>query len=274
MRQSRAYLFIFKLLLLSLLAHGQTVEKKTAPKPEGGVGDSLDTQTITYQYGLFIGAEYGKFIENAFKENRSRQELFVRLRAYRKWHLMGAYGRGEAFLDQATRSGWQIRAVGTYLRLGFDYTVFQSRYSSDDNVYLGLRYGSSHFDQTIERYVIRTYKGYYNQTGSLPKSRVGTDWLGLAVGAQVGLFNTGFYLGVEFNPRFILHETTLNDIKNLYTPGFGEDINGRAFDYRATIAYRIPLFKRRVKVHTKVKAVEKSTAPEDKNGAKPPETQG
>lgn len=253
MRRRKGYLSTFKLLLLSLLASAQGVKKDSVSSSKPTAADSVVLRAVTYRYGLFTGLEYGKFIENAFKEDRQRYEVFTRVRLYRRWHLEGAYGRETALFHQVERSGWKIQVQGPYLRIGFDYAFFQADYNTEDNVCLGLRYGHSRFDQTIQQYAIRTKGGRYNQTGSLPTSSVATDWFGIVLGAQVALFKTGFYLGIALNPRFILHEAPLDDIKNLYTPGFGENINGRSFDYQATLAYRIPLFTHTVKMRVKTK---------------------
>ncbi len=251
MKTSPGCIFIFNLLFISSLARAQEIESDSVPKPE--VRDTSIIREVTYAYGIFVGLEYGKWIERAFQRDRRRYEAFVKMRVYRRWHLVAAYGKEKSLFDDLKGGGWEIQLDGTYARLGFDYAFFQAPYSADDNVYAGLRYGTSRFDQWIARYVIRTHDGLYDQIGSLPQAQVQTDWLGIVIGAQVEVFHTGLYLGVELNPRFKLSETRQNSIKNLYTPGFGEDINGRSFDYRATLAYKIPLFKRRVKERVKVK---------------------
>ncbi len=251
MKTSPAYLFIFSLLPIGFLANAQEVEKDSMSNPEHS--DTLMVRDVAYAYGIFVGAEYGKWIESAFQKDKRQYEGFVKVRLYRRWHVVAAYGSEAFFFDDSNGGGWHIQINGTYVRAGFDYAIFQARYSTDDNVYAGLRYGTSRFDQIIKRYIIRTKGGAYDQTGHLPKARVQTDWIGIVIGAQVEVIHTGLYVGIELNPRFKLSETQQDGIKNLYTPGFGEDINGRSFDYQATISYKIPLFKRRVKERFKAK---------------------
>ena len=216
------FLFIFSLPYLS-----QSQER-----------DVSADSSKTWFGDFFIGVEIGNALVAILDDHRdSYWDAFVRARIYKRWSVTTSYG-----LEKHTynRNDWNIYVEGNFLKFGVEFGFPQTK--NINNQYLiGLRYASSSFDQTINQFVIRTNAGTDNTFGSLPQGAVQTQWIEFVVGAQVELFKSGFFASVAFTPRIKLRETTQNNVDNLYTPGFGEDINNRSFGFNWSIFYRIPI---------------------------------
>ena len=217
------FLFIFSLPILS-----QSQEKKYA----------LKDSSKTWLGDFFIGAEIGNTIVALLDDHRdSYWDAFAKVRVYKRWNLTASFGSEKHTYN---KNDWNIDVEGNFLKFGIEFGFPQTK--NINNQYLiGLRYAISSFDQTINQFVIRTHNGADNIFGSLPKASVQTRWLEIVVGAQLELFKTGFFASVAFTPRIKLSETTQNNSENLYTPGFGEDINSRSFGFNWSIFYRIPI---------------------------------
>ena len=187
---------------------------------------------------FFIGTEIGNTVVALLDNHRDYYwDTFAKIRTYKHWSITASFGSEKHTYN---KNDWNIDVEGNFLKFGLELGFPQTE--NVNNQYLiGLRYATSSFDQTINQFVIRANGGADNIFGNLPKATVQTRWLEFVVGAQVELFESGFFASVAFTPRIKLSETTQNNIENLYTPGFGEDINNRSFGFNWSLFYRIPV---------------------------------
>ena len=137
---------------------------------------------------------------------------------------------------------------GLYGRLGLDYN-FLNLQSPDDYemLYAGGRYGYSRFNHQADQIIItENYWGEY-QT-SVPKDWVNAHWLELIVGIKAEL-SKNLFIGWDIRGKFLLHKSG-NGVMDPYNiPGFGNGSRRVAIGFSYTVAYRIPVTRKRVTIN-------------------------
>jgi hypothetical protein len=130
---------------------------------------------------------------------------------------------------------------GPYARIGVDLNInkFESL-KDNDLVFVGCRYGYSHFSQeTVEA-------SYTNYWGTLhtafPKDYLNAHWGELLFGLK-GELLPNFFFGWSVRVKFLLAGTSDPHVKPFVIPGLGYTTTDIPFDFSLTVSYRIPLIK-------------------------------
>ena len=120
---------------------------------------------------------------------------------------------------------------------------------SQNIVYSGFNLGFSNFDQKITSYTI------YNTNSStwgesqinepINLSNLNAIWLELVFGLKTEILNN-LFLGFELQLKNIIKQKNLENITNLYIPGFNRtyDSSGLGAGFSYTISYLIPIVKK------------------------------
>ncbi len=131
-------------------------------------------------------------------------------------------------------------SMAPYFKLGLNYNFL---YNSNPNysVYLGLRYGMSHFNYQIDNVVVD--QGYWdeNQTINVPKQSATVGYAEFLVGLKVMIVKN-FYLGWELKAHTLLHKGSHVNGNPWYIPGYGTDPS--LFTGSFSLSYRLPLGKK------------------------------
>ncbi len=131
---------------------------------------------------------------------------------------------------------------GPYARIGVDVNIskFESL-SDDDLVFVGVRYGFSHFVQETQDANYSNYWG--NLITSFPKENMNAHWGELLFGLK-GELLPNFFFGWSVRAKFLFASTKSASVKPYVIPGLGYTANREVpFDFSLTVAYRIPLRK-------------------------------
>ncbi len=134
---------------------------------------------------------------------------------------------------------------GPYARLGVDVNIskFESL-SDDDLVFVGFRYGFSHFAQETQNV---SYTNYWEtlQT-NFPRENLNAHWGELLFGLK-GELLPNFFFGWSVRAKFLFASTKSTSVKPYVIPGLGYTANREVpFDFSLTVAYRIPLFRTKI----------------------------
>jgi len=141
---------------------------------------------------------------------------------------------------------------GIFFRAGADFNILKIN-KTKGNYYggLGLRYGLSHYTYEVPSFYGENYWGKA-ESSIAPQSGWG-HFVEFAPGVRADLFrNIG--IGWTINIRMLLYNTSPDDIKPIYLPGFGD--TGKIFSAGMSyfISWSIPY--KRIKVITKKEVVE------------------
>jgi len=139
------------------------------------------------------------------------------------------------------KDAFQYSNKGPYARIGIDLNInkFESL-KDNDLVFVGARYGFSHFAQET---LNATYTNYWGtlQT-SYPKDYLNAHWLEFLFGLK-GELLPNFFLGWTVRAKFQLALTKGASVTPFVIPGLGYTSSEVPFDFSLTLSYRIPIIK-------------------------------
>lgn len=133
-------------------------------------------------------------------------------------------------------------SMAPYLKLGLNYNFLYNS-NPDYTVYLGVRYGISHFSYQIDNVTVN--QGYWDesQTINVPKQTATVGYAEFLVGLKVMIVKN-FYLGWELKAHTLLHKGSHANGNPWYVPGYGT--HPSLFTGAFSLSYRLPLSKKSV----------------------------
>lgn len=201
---------------------------------------SKDTIAYTSPYGLRLGIDISKPIIGMIDSNSSGIEFVADYRISKNWYVAAELGnQKEKTVEDYTTSTSQ----GNFLKIGVNYNAYQNWLDMNNEIYVGMRYGTSTFDQTLDSYRIHTGNDYFpSNTIYNPSTTTGLNahWTEFVLGIKVETFKN-LYLGFSFNYKVMLSLTQPENFKTLYVPGFNRVFDTETgFGFNYTISYTIP----------------------------------
>ena len=149
---------------------------------------------------------------------------------------------------------YEYNVDGIFFRAGADFNILKIE-KTRGNYYggIGLRYGLSQYTYDVPYFYSENYWG--KAESSIPSLSGWGHFLEFAPGVRAGLFkNIG--IGWTINIRMLFYNTSPDDIKPIYIPGFGD--TGKIFSAGMSyfISWSIPYKK--ITVITKKEVVEEA----------------
>lgn len=240
MKKKQIYIFIISIWLSTNMLLSQT---------ELSSNDSLieKDKWLTINK-LRLGADLFKPIKSSSEGDNLNYEIVGDLQVTENLYLAGEYGSIDRLIEDENIN---FNSSGNFLRIGFNYNMFNNWVGMDNSIYLGLRYATSNFSNTILDYTVRNQDSYFSnlvdseyQTNEY--SNLSGNWIEIVAGLKVETFNN-VYLGFSLRLNKLLSNSKPDNFDTLFIPGFNKvtDDNtfGSGFNY--TLTYSIPLRKKK-----------------------------
>ena len=235
-------IWVFFISLLGGLYGGLGQQEEVLPSI---VADSLEVKE-KIPLTLRFGADLYRIVRSQTSDDFNGFEAVADLRVGEKFFLALELGNVET-----TRQVEQVNFTteGTYLKVGFDYNMYENWEGMDNHVILGLRLASSSHSQFLNSYTLLDRTPFWQDpeteitsgfaTGE--RSNLNAYWLEIITGFKVQLLNN-IYIGLSFRLNRLISDTVPDNFDNIHIPGFNkkteENIFGASFNY--TLTYRIP----------------------------------
>jgi len=228
MKQRRIFLFFIS-ILITITATSQQKQ---------------DTIKIKENYGVRIGIDLSKPI-NSFIENDTKGlEVVADFRVLRNYYAAIELG----FLDKTTNEDYlNFTTKGSYIKAGFNYNAYKNWKGMNNEIYVGLRYGFSFFNQTLNSYTPNVDGTYFIPTSTEPNTKFNdltAQWIEFVFGMKVETFKN-LYLGASISFNNMINTTEPDNFKNLHVPGFNRVfMNNAGVGFNYTLSYLIPIIKK------------------------------
>lgn len=237
--------FFINICCIFVLANGFSQEKKKSVLDENIPKDSIVYKT---NYGLRVGADISKPILKAFDSDYSGLELVADYRIAKNHYIALELGYEKSTTEEDYTNS---TASGSYLKLGFNYNAYENWLDMNNEIYIGMRYGFSVFDQTLNSYdpnVIDPANGIYfpadKITTPIETTGLTAHWTAFVVGIKAETFKN-LYFGFSLSYNVILSIKDPDNFQTLYIPGFNSVFQSNTgFGFNYTVSYTIPFFKR------------------------------
>ena len=240
MKKKQIYLFIISICLSTNMLIGQT---------ESNSNDTLIKKDKLLKINkIRLGFDLLKPVLSSSEGDNLNYEIVGDLQLTENIYLAGEYGLVDKVIEDENIN---FNSSGSFLRIGFDYNMFENWIGMDNSIYIGLRYGTSNFSSKILDYNVRNKDSYFsnlvtNEFQTIEYSNLSGNWIELLLGIKVETFKN-VYLGLSLRLNKLLSDKKPDNFGNLFIPGFNkvtdENTFGSGFNY--TLTYSIPLKKRK-----------------------------
>ena len=238
MKKKQIYLFIISICLSTNMLIGQT---------ESNSNDTLIKKDKLLKINkIRLGFDLLKPILSSSEGDNLNYEIVGDLQLTENIYLAGEYGLIDKVIEDENIN---FNSSGSFLRIGFDYNMFENWIGMDNSIYVGLRYGTSSFSSKILDYNVRNKDSYFsnlvtNEFQTIEYSNLSGNWIEILLGIKVETFKN-VYLGLSLRLNKLLSDKKPDNFGNLFIPGFNkvtdENTFGSGFNY--TLTYSIPLKK-------------------------------
>ena len=229
--------------LMATLANAQ--EKHVVNSTIEQVTDSLPVKKD--RYGLRVGVDLFKLSRGFYDKNYKGIELTGDFRWSKKYYLAAEIGNeNKTTVDDRLTSN----SKGTYLKVGFDYNMYENWLDMENIISVGLRYGLSSFSQELNSYKIYNAHPYWGELPAVPASEqfngLSASWIEVVTGLKAKMFNNVF-VGFSVQLKTLVTNKKPNGFDNLYIPGYHRTYNGNfGIGVNYSVSYLIPLYKKKV----------------------------
>lgn len=203
---------------------------------------SQEKDSVTYKspYGLRLGIDISKPIMGMLDSNSSGIEFTADYRISKNWFIATEFGNQEEItVEDYTNS----TAKGNFVKIGVNYNAYKNWLDMNNEIFVGFRYATSAFEQTLNSYRVNTGNDYFigdNMDTPITTKGLNAHWTEFVLGIKAETLKN-LYLGFSFSYKIMLSLKHPNNFKTLYVPGFNrvfETETGFGFNY--TISYTIP----------------------------------
>jgi hypothetical protein len=236
MKRKLTYIFIFSLIFISNSLISQDVINEIDTLKKTNKKLSINK--------LRFGLDISKPIISSMEKDDLNLEFVGDLQVSDNLYFAAEIGSTNKLIEDENIN---FNSTGEYLKIGIDYNMFNNWVGMDNSIYIGLRYATSNFSNSIQTYTVRNSDSYFsneveNNYENITHSGLNGNWLEFLIGVKVETFNN-LYLGISVRLNKLISDLKPNNFDNLFIPGFNKvtDDNtwGSGFNY--TLTYSIPL---------------------------------
>lgn len=223
--------YFISLLLLFTFLTGFSQEKKK------------DTVKYKDRYGLRVGADVFIPIYSIFDSDKKGFEIVADYRISKRFW---AAAEGGYAYNYSEEDFFKFTSSGSYIKVGADFNAYKNWPGMENMIVVGMRYGFSVFDQTLNEYTINTDPFLPPVTKNVQETHNGltAQWIEANIGLKVEVMHN-LFLGMIFSGK---HMLTINDpenFKSLFVPGFNRVyVNDFGFGFTYTVSYLIPFYRK------------------------------
>ncbi|ANW95630.1 hypothetical protein AXE80_04760 [Wenyingzhuangia fucanilytica] len=231
------------ILLCSFVSIAQNKELDTINTIKEIKRDSVGEFYNPKTYGLRIGFDLVKPVLSFSNDDIKGAEVVADYRINTRLYAAGEMGYTQRTIQE---DYFNHTAKGTYLKLGVNYNLYTNWLDMDNETYLGVRYGTSIFNNELNNYKVYQYGDYFDpKTGNgIKYNNLNAHWLELVAGIKVETFKN-LFLGFMVSFSRLITTNDPDNFKNTYSPGIGKiSKTGAGANINYTITYRIPLYKK------------------------------
>ena len=206
---------------------------------------AVSIKSFPQKYGIRIGLDLNKLAKNFYENDYKGFEIVGDYRIHKKYFVAAELGT-ESKTTADNRINFTTK--GSYLKIGGDFNFYENWLDMNNSIYIGARYGTSSFSQTVNSYLIYDRNNYFptSEVTALDQKydNLTAHWSEIVIGIKAEVY-TNLFIGISGRLHILFSETKLDNFANLHIPGFNrtyEGSFGSSFNY--TLSYLIPFKKK------------------------------
>ena len=230
MKMKRMSKYYFSLICLCFSLHSISQVKDSIKQKES--------------YGVRVGVDLHRLTKSFYDKNYQGLEFAGDYRITKKFYIAGELGNEEKTVDD---DRFNFTTSGTYFKVGVDYNSYENWLDMENMIFVGMRYGVSSFNHTLNTYSIYDPTNYYGLTTLESGEKfegLNASWIEIVGGLKAEVLNN-LYIGFSVRLNYLVSNKKPNNFDNLFIPGFNRTYDGKfgtGFNY--TLSYLIPIYKK------------------------------
>ncbi len=233
--------FISLIFVLSLSQGFAQTEESLDTLPQV----SQDSLYFPSKFGLRIGVDISKPIIQLIQRQDLGFEVTADYRISKSLYAATEVGYASEPIDE---SDYSFEVKGTFIRLGVNYNAYENWSGMNNEIYAGIRYGLSAYQQQRNFLNIndpQDYWGDYSDNEIIMMKQIPAHWIGIHFGLKVEVLNN-LFLTSSVHLNKLINDAGTDGFPLLYIPGFSKVfLNKDSVSFNYTIAYLIPFKKKK-----------------------------
>ena len=205
--------------------------------------DSTITKSI---YGLKIGMDLSKQIRMLTEPDYKGLVLMGDYRLMDKLFVAFELGTEDKLIENEVLN---FKTKGSFIKIGANYNVYKNLEDLENEIYVGLRLGTSNFDHKLNSFKVYNTNQYWNQNEIVNYEEfqnLNSTWFELIFGFKAEVINNT-YMGISLRLKRLLDQNEPPNFSNLYIPGFNKVLENNNIGVGITysLQFRFPIYKRK-----------------------------
>lgn len=205
--------------------------------------DSTKTKSI---YGLKIGMDLSKQIRMLTEPDYKGLVLMGDYRLMDKLFVAFELGTEDKLIENEVLN---FKTKGSFIKIGANYNVYKNLEDLENEIYVGLRLGTSNFDHKLNSFKVYNTNQYWNQNEIVNYEEfqnLNSTWFELIFGFKAEVINNT-YMGISLRLKRLLDQNEPPNFSNLYIPGFNKVLENNNIGVGLTysLQFRIPIYKKK-----------------------------
>ena len=205
--------------------------------------DSTITKSI---YGLKIGMDLSKQIRMLTEPDYKGLVLMGDYRLMDKLFVAFELGTEDKLIENEVLN---FKTKGSFIKIGANYNVYKNLEDLENEIYVGLRLGTSNFDHKLNSFKVYNTNQYWNQNEIVNYEEfqnLNSTWFELIFGFKAEVINNT-YMGISLRLKRLLDQNEPPNFSNLYIPGFNKVLENNNIGVGITysLQFRIPIYKKK-----------------------------
>lgn len=203
-----------------------------------------DTIYVKKKYGIRVGIDLSKQIR-MLTEEYNGFSLYGDIKIKERLFIVAELGN-----DQKTIETENINSKfsGSYIKTGFNYNLYNNLPGLNNEIYVGIRYSQSLFNNELIDYSIYNKDRFWNDQRILEYrefNNLKSSWIEFVVGFNSEIKNN-LFMGLSLRLYRMLKQDIPENFTNLFIPGFNKVTENNNFGTGITysIIYQIPIIKK------------------------------
>lgn len=205
--------------------------------------DSTITKSI---YGLKIGMDLSKQIRMLTEPDYKGLVLMGDYRLMDKLFVAFEIGTEDKLIENEVLN---FKTKGSFIKIGANYNVYKNLEDLENEIYVGLRLGTSNFNHKLNSFKVYNTNQYWNQNEIVNYEEfqnLNSTWFELIFGFKAEVLNNT-YMGISLRLKRLLDQNEPLNFSNLYIPGFNKVLENNNIGVGLTysLQFRIPIYKKK-----------------------------
>lgn len=204
----------------------------------------IDSIILKKTYGLRLGLDISKQIR-MLTEDYKGLSLYSDLKIKEDVYVVFEIGNdNKTIIDENISS----KVNGIHYKFGFNYNFYKNLPGLNNEIYFGLRYGISKFNNELLSFRVYDIDNNWNNESIVVNrkfSNLNAGWVELIIGFNAEI-SKNIYMGISLRVNRLINQEIPSNFTNFFIPGFNKVTENNNFGTGITynLIYQIPILRK------------------------------